>query len=157
MTTFARIVDGYALDCHVAASAAELAARFHPEWLARNPFIVVPDGTLHGAKDNGNGTFSNPPAPVSFPAAALDKTAAEFESWAIARVGNVAAWQNLLEKCAAQAGTTDNDKAVRYFPRWTAIPSNKSKAEFEARCTPLTLTGSPIISGAALTAVLALW
>lgn len=64
MTTFARIVGGFALDCQIAATATELAARFHPEWLAKNPFIVVPDGTLHGALDNGNGTFSNPLPPV---------------------------------------------------------------------------------------------
>ena len=61
MTTYARLVNGFALDCQVAASAAELAARFHPAWLAANPFTVVPDGTIHGARDNGNGTFTNPP------------------------------------------------------------------------------------------------
>ena len=86
-----------------------------------------------------------------------DKSVADFEAWAIARVGTVAAWQNLLEKCAAQAGTTDNDKAVRYFPRWSAMSANKSKADFEARCTPLTLTAPAIISSAALANVLAQW
>lgn len=59
MTTFARIVGGFAIDCRVQASATELAACFHPDWLAKNPFVQVPDGTLHGAKDNGNGTFTN--------------------------------------------------------------------------------------------------
>lgn len=63
MTTFARLVNGYALDCRVHASATEMTACFHPDWLAANPFTVVPDGTIHGAKDNGNGTFTNPPAP----------------------------------------------------------------------------------------------
>ena len=67
MTTYARLVNGHALDCQTAASATELAARFHPSWLAANPFTVVPDGTVHGARDNGNGTFTNPapPAPVT--------------------------------------------------------------------------------------------
>ena len=63
MTTFARLVDGYAVDCRVQASATELAACFHPDWLATHPFVVVPDGTVHGAKDNGDGTFTNPPIP----------------------------------------------------------------------------------------------
>lgn len=63
MTTYARLVNGHALDCQVAASVADLAERFHPAWLAANPFSIVPDGTLHGAKDNGNGTFTNPPVP----------------------------------------------------------------------------------------------
>lgn len=61
MSTFARIVNGCAVDCRVQASAADLAACFHPDWLAKNPFVIVPDGTLHGAIDNGNGTFTNPP------------------------------------------------------------------------------------------------
>lgn len=60
MTTYAHIVDGYTTDVRIHASATELAACFHPEWLAKNPFTVVPDGTQHGAKDNGDGTFTNP-------------------------------------------------------------------------------------------------
>ena len=64
MTTYARIVNGVALDCRVQASASELVACFHPDWLTAHPFVVVPDGTLHGAKDNGNGTFTNPPPPA---------------------------------------------------------------------------------------------
>ncbi len=65
MTTFARLVNGYALDCQVAATATDLATRFNADWLARNPFSVVPDGTLHGAVINADGTFGNPipPAP----------------------------------------------------------------------------------------------
>ncbi len=68
MSTFARIVDGVALDCQVADDASELAARFHPEWLARNPFTQVPDGTAHGAVSDGHGGWINPPpAPVPAP------------------------------------------------------------------------------------------
>lgn len=63
MSTFARIFDGFALDCQVADSEMELASRFHPEWLSNNPFVIVPGGTLHGARDNGDGTFTNP-API---------------------------------------------------------------------------------------------
>lgn len=61
MTTFARVIDGSTVDCQVAANQAELAKRFHPDWLARNPFIQVPDGTQASAKDNLDGTFTNPP------------------------------------------------------------------------------------------------
>lgn len=60
MKTFARLIDGRALDCQPAANDADLSARFHPDWLARNPFVVVPDGTISNAVDNGNGTFTNP-------------------------------------------------------------------------------------------------
>ncbi len=37
MTTFARINGGYALDCQVAATPTELAARFNTDWLTKNP------------------------------------------------------------------------------------------------------------------------
>lgn len=60
MKTFARVVDGVALDCQVAADSAELATRFHPEWLAKNPFTLVPDWTLHGATSDGHGGWINP-------------------------------------------------------------------------------------------------
>lgn len=48
MTTYARLVDGFALDVQSAASANDLAARYHADWLAKNQFSVVPDDTLHG-------------------------------------------------------------------------------------------------------------
>lgn len=62
MTTYAHIVDGHTTN--VVVTPPDLSLRFHPDWLAANPFVVVPDGTLHGARDNGDGTFSNPPAPA---------------------------------------------------------------------------------------------
>lgn len=86
MSTFARLVGGSALDCQVAATVAELAARFHPDWLARNPFTQVPEGTLHGARDNGDGTFTNPvvPLPVLTPASI---SASEFQETCEAAFG----------------------------------------------------------------------
>lgn len=61
MTTYARIVEGRAVD--VVVTPPLLEERFHPDWLAQQSFIVVPDGTENGAKDNGDGTFTNPPPP----------------------------------------------------------------------------------------------
>lgn len=60
MTTYARLVDGFALDCQVAECTADLSGRYHPEWFSRQSFVVVPDGTIHGAENNGDGTFTNP-------------------------------------------------------------------------------------------------
>lgn len=81
MTTYARLVDGFAVDCQVAANTAELSARFHPDWYAAHPFSVVPDGTLHGAKDNGNGTFTNPPSPAPSGPSYKDKLSAGESDW----------------------------------------------------------------------------
>ncbi len=58
MTTYARIVNGRTAD--IVVTPPSLESRYHPDWLARNTFIVVPDGTLDNARDNGDGTYSNP-------------------------------------------------------------------------------------------------
>lgn len=104
MTTFARLVGGYALDCQIVATAAELAARFHPDWLAANPFAVVPDGTVHGATENGDGTFTNP-APPSEPSPKpriLSKTAFQDFVWAQlgGSVNGMARFNQILKACA---------------------------------------------------------
>lgn len=65
MTTYARIVDDRAVD--VVVSPPSLEERFNAEWLSRQVFVVVPDGTVSGAKDNHDGTFSNPPSTVDIP------------------------------------------------------------------------------------------
>ena len=118
-------------------------------------WVLVSDDAVPGATYNGPGSSTNPPLPGSAP---KDKTAEEFEAWAIKRLGSIQAWQALLEKCAAHAGTENNDREVRYFSRWAALSAPKSKAETQARLTPLTLVSpTPIITGAAMDAALALW
>jgi hypothetical protein len=52
---YARIIGGYAIDVHEASSIAELEKR-----LGVTGFVQVPSTTQHGAKDNGDGTFTNP-------------------------------------------------------------------------------------------------
>jgi hypothetical protein len=118
----------------------------------------VNDDAVPGTTDNGDGTFTNPPQAPAPPVPEKIKTQAEFESWAIERLGSVTAWQTLLEKCAAQPGATAVDVQTRYFPRWTSVPGVKTKAEFEVRATPLTLTTpAAIISPAALANALSNW
>lgn len=100
MTTYARIVGGHATDIQIVASAAELAARFHPAWLAANPFVVVPDGTSHGARDNGNGTFTNP-APPS-PSTPAPRTAALIEVIDAIPAAQWLAWRDTTDASAAR-------------------------------------------------------
>lgn len=154
MAKYARIRDGFLTDVYTVPSQAFPDMATLDKCLPGGGFIVVPDDKVHGAKDNGDGTYTNPSDP---PQTVKDKTPVEFEAWAIARVGSVAAWQNLLEKCVTNGETDNNAKEARYFPRWSGLSANKSKAEFQARCTPLTLTTPVIISAAALTAALAAW
>lgn len=59
MTTWAQVADGNVIN----VVTAEPARCFTAEWLENNPpFLIVPDGTQHGATSNGDGTFTNPPA-----------------------------------------------------------------------------------------------
>lgn len=129
-------------------------------WLIKHRFpgvwVRVSDDAVPGAVYNGNGSSTNPAEPQPQPQSKV-KSQAEFESWAIERLGSVTAWQTLLEKCAAQPGSTAADIQTRYFPRWTAIPGSKTKAQFEVRCTPLTTVSPAIISPAALQTALDNW
>lgn len=116
MTTFARIVNGFAVDCQVASSALVLAERFHPNWLAANPFVVVPDGTIHGAKDNGNGTFTNPnitPAQIDI---VIDrKTARDLVVEVLGGAGaGSAKLQSYIDTANANTATTAAAQNMRY-------------------------------------------
>ncbi len=69
MSTFARIVNGVALD--VAVTPPTLASRFHPDWLAANPFTAVPDNDTNGhplqsgaVTLDGGVSFTNPAVPA---------------------------------------------------------------------------------------------
>lgn len=62
--TWAQVIDGVVHN-PVTAHPSEC---FAAAWLAANPpFIEVPDGTKHGATDNGNGVFTNPLPPEKQP------------------------------------------------------------------------------------------
>lgn len=72
MNTYARVIDGIVLDPVLAISTAE-ALNFFPyapdDWV----FQEVPEGTMHGAKDNGDGTFTNPEPPTQITYQTMEK------------------------------------------------------------------------------------
>lgn len=77
---WAQIINGRAVN-PVTVDPADCYAA---EWLAEQPpFVEVPDGTLHGAVDNGDGTFTNP-VEASKPRI-LSKTA--FQDYAVTQLG----------------------------------------------------------------------
>lgn len=128
MTTYARLVGGVALDCQVAGSTTELAARFHPAWLADNSFTVVPDGTTHGAKDNGNGTFTNPTgSPPTVQARVLPW--ADLTAYLIGLLGGGtagrAALGTIIKTCQASSAGADN-----YFSAYLQSNTSFAKADF---------------------------
>lgn len=128
MTTYARIVAGFALDCQTAASVAELAARFHPEWLANNPFSVVPDGTIHGAKDNGNGTFTNPPLPQPPQPSPMHLSRQELRDYLVTQFGGNSAGR-IKVGTILNAFRTSSDGQVAFY--WDDFDSRTSYGRTE--------------------------
>lgn len=154
MTTFARIVGGVAIDCRVHATATELAACFHAEWLAANPFIVVPDGTVHGARDNGNGTFSNPaiPAPVLVD---LVPSRSDFIDHCITQFGGVARFGAIMAAAKVSADGT----VAAYYEKYTSIVV-VTKAQAQAFFTAVRTAALPagaVVTVAEITAIVANW
>lgn len=109
MTTYARIVGGFAVD--VVTTPPALSEQFNAEWLAKQTFYPAPDGTLHGRTGvvNGDGSVTwgaNPQssaAPVNY-VAVLRTGEADYraailaKSRALLRKGDVAGSQLLLNK-----------------------------------------------------------
>lgn len=144
MTTYARIVDGRAYDCQTASSPAELAKRYHPQWLAANPFTVVPDGTLHGAVDNGNGTFTNPPIVQTYvDRVLLRKEARDHVVQALGGSGSGSALlQYYFDVADASTATTVAARNMRLARRIIEVDTSFSKQEADQLLTALQFTAS---------------
>lgn len=68
MSLFAHVETGAALDPQENKTADEYLKRYAGELTKQWVVKQVPDGTVHGAKDNGDGTYTNPqPAPTPEP------------------------------------------------------------------------------------------
>ena len=67
MSTFAQVYNGRAHNVVLGADLySALSNTFHPNFIAHElaagrDWTDVPEGTLHNATDNGDGTFTNPP------------------------------------------------------------------------------------------------
>ena len=149
MTTWAIIRGGYACDV-VSGNTIDLAlaGRFAPGWIEANKpaYVQVPPGTESGAKDKGDGTYTNPAVPA---APARDKGADEFMRWLVGLFPNrEIGLQKLLIECRAQTSATplaDLDYQCRYFETWLLVTQVFTKADFTARTLPLTQTTPKII------------
>jgi len=153
MTTYARIVSGYALDCQVAATATELSARFHPDWLTANPFTVVPDGTIHGAKDNGDGTFTNPTPVIPAVVYALI-SASEFQETCEAAFGGGSVGATRFGKVMRDMSASADDLVFSVYQRFVkSITFDRTKTSLALHV----LQSATIITGAERTAILNGW
>jgi hypothetical protein len=123
MSTYARIKDGFAVD--VIVTPPELVDRFHPEWLSRHTFIIVPDGTKHGAKDNGNGTFTNTAVPAVVTVNAV-LGADAFIDYMTAQLGNGAVGDARYGTILLAADSSIDPTVVTKFAKFKATPGDRA-------------------------------
>lgn len=154
MTTFARIVGGCAVDLRIHASATELAAYFHPDWLATHPFIVVPDldtggkPTTHGASavvDGGGNVVSVTNVAIAAPVVndyVLSKS--DFIDHCILQFGGVQRFGAVM----AAAKTSTDGKVAAYIEKYNALP-NVTKSQAQAFFTAI--QGANLPAGSAVT------
>lgn len=143
MTTFARVNNGFAEDCRVHASATELAACFHPDWLAAHPFVVVPNGTIHGAKDNGDGTFTNPQPTIPV-LVDLTQSRPAFVDYLVQQVGSVTRAGTII-----LAAKNAADPTVAAY--WDQYTSNTSITKQFANKFMLALQAASLPAGSIIT------
>lgn len=122
MSTYAQIVNGQALNVIHGASVEEAKSKhFAPGYDGGNPGVdweLVPDGTQSGAKDNGDGTFTNPPAPSTSAPRVLSKTA--FQDYAVSQLGGIPTGMARLTEIM-DATRDSSSGAVRFaFARYEA-------------------------------------
>lgn len=161
MTTFARVTNNVALDCQIAATATELAARFHPDWLAANPLVMVPDLDIggkpiaHGAVTSDGGVSFRNPAVV--PVALIDKllSRADLIAHCVSQFGSNTRWGAVI-----YAAKTASDPAVAgMYEQYTALPA-VAKAQAQAFFTAIraaTLPAGSVVTVAEITAIITNW
>lgn len=125
---FAHTETGVALNVNDDATIEKYRARFTPESMSGWTVKPVPPGTLDNAKDNGDGTFSNPNIPQP-PTARLRLTRQDFRALVRGVFGGnaaaVAKLQTYLDAAKANAGTATADKAMRF-----ALDSIQTNTDF---------------------------
>lgn len=110
MATYARIVGGYTVDVVVDADPVDIYGQAQVDaWDAAGVgFVAVPDGTLNGAADNGDGTFTNPSEPEPAEPQPVELTQVAFIDMAIVALGGMPAglvrYETVILAAEAQAG-----------------------------------------------------
>ena len=150
---FAKIENGKANYAVSVATQADVAKCFHPDWLANqggvSEWSQVPAGTMHGATDNGDGTFTNPTFPTSPVTFRTGKDMAlQLIVWLGGGAPGRAGLGAIIKACNASANGADN-----FFAYYLTL-ENFTKAEFIA---VMNAVDNAIISSQAKAFVAANW
>ena len=128
MTKYARNKDGFLTDVwRVPEDYPTIEIR--DRCLGAANWIVVPDSAIHGAKDNGDGTYTNPVAPVLM--RPIVYTWDGFNKYLIGRLNlnGRAKLQAVLESARDFVGTDNAAKNTRGFYTWFVGTTEFEKEE----------------------------
>lgn len=155
MTKYARIKDSRAIDVWRVPEdfgTIELLNRCLPG----GGFIIVPDDTMSGATDNGDGTYTNPPA-IPAPTHPIVYKWDAFNRYLINKLdpNGRAKLQALLEAARDFVGVDNTAKNTRSFYTWYVGTTEFEKTE-TAEMLQI-LVDATIITSGQRTAVLNTW
>jgi hypothetical protein len=121
---YAHTETGRALDPQFDSDAGKYAARFTAEVIENWSIVQVPDDTLHGALDNGDGTFTNPQPPPS-PVIYTTLSATAFQDVCETGLGSQARFGKIIRDMSASA----DDQVFSAYQRFMkSITFDRSKA-----------------------------
>ena len=148
---YARVVGGFLIDVYEVPSAQFPSLEHLNKCLPGGGFIEVPSDAVHSAKDNGDGTYTNPsgasvPKPVVFRTG--KDMALQLITWLGGNGAARAALGAIVKACQGSANGADN-----FFAYYLTL-ENFTKAEFLA---VLNAVDNSIVSANQKTFVAANW
>lgn len=151
---FAHIETGFAIDVIEASSQQSYEKLFAGDLVQKWTVVSVPNGTPHGAKSNGDGTYTNPSTAVpSAPSAAL-LSASGFQDACETGLGGGTAGATRFGAITRAMDTTADDLVFAVNKRFVkSITFDKTKAA--ALFSVLVSKG--LMTAGERTAILAVW
>jgi len=153
MTKYARVQDGFLTDVwRVPEDYPDTQTRDRA--LGPDGWVVVPDDAAHGAKDNGDGTYTNPSTVVQLLPQILSATAFQ-EMCELALGGNSVGRARFGEIIRAMETSADNEvfAAAKTYAKSTTF----ERAKTQRFLTLLRQKGVAALTNAEITAIIAAW
>lgn len=166
MTTYAHTETGFALDPWPNDTQPEYEARFAGIDKSQWHIVSVPDGTRQGAKDNGDGTYTNPSVPSHTPQPSA-LSGKEFFEYAVAvlmtvnsanKAASMLRYGQIIAAMLAKAATDPMTAIAETSYRAALAGGHLTFADAEILIPALEANGAAsTITSAEATAILANW
>ena len=156
MSKFAHTEIGFALDPYESDSAEAYLKRFTTDatkdWLV----VEVPNNTEHGAKDNGDGTFTNPAAVPAAPATPAVLSSTAFQDVCETALGGGSTGRARFGEIVRAMQTSADNELLAVYKRYEkSVTFEKSKVA--GLLTLLVAKGVASLTAQERTAILAGW